>query len=254
MSKAPESSLSSILLCSKYRQNRPNLPFVNFIAYRYPLLKPLAFLQNLYIFSMVNLFFHALKEIEMIKVIFLPGNGGSSVEDNWFPRVKQELEEHGINVVAEDFPDSYLARELFWLPFLKNELGADENSILVGHSSGAVAAMRFAETNKICGSVLVGVCHTDLGVETETLSGYYDRPWNWEKIKNNQKFITIFASTDDPWIPVEEPRFIQKQLQCSYHEFTDQGHFGGDREKNSFPELTQAILKQIKKINPPQPL
>jgi len=184
----------------------------------------------------------------MVKVIFLPGNSGSSIHDNWFPRVKSELEEQGIEVVAKDFPDSQLARESYWIPFLHDELGADENSILVGHSSGAVAAMRFAEKNKIFGSILVGVCHTDLGLQTEKLSGYYDRPWNWDKIRNNQNFITIFASTDDPWIPIKEPRFVQKKLKCAYHEFNDQGHFGGDYIKHDFPELTQALLKNIRKF------
>ena len=182
----------------------------------------------------------------MVKVIFLPGNSDSSVHGNWFPSVKRELEEHGIEVIARDFPDTYLARESYWIPFL-HEIGADENSILVGHSSGAVAAMRFAEKNKIVGSVLVGVCHTDLGSKQEKASGYYDRPWDWKKIKENQNWITIFASTDDPWIPVKEARFVQQKLRCTYHEYNDQGHFGGDYFKGEFPELTQAILKNLRK-------
>ena len=34
------------------------------------------------------------------------------------------------------------------LPFMREQLQADANSIIVGHSSGAEAAMRFAETYK----------------------------------------------------------------------------------------------------------
>jgi len=37
----------------------------------------------------------------------------------------------------------------YWLPFLKDELKADEYSILIGHSSGSIAALRFAEENNI---------------------------------------------------------------------------------------------------------
>jgi predicted alpha/beta hydrolase family esterase len=48
-----------------------------------------------------------------------------------------------IKVVLEDMPDPYVARRDVWLPFIKKELGCDENTILVGHSSGAVAIMRF---------------------------------------------------------------------------------------------------------------
>lgn len=180
-----------------------------------------------------------------IKIILLHGNGNCTPNDNWFPYVKSEMKELGLTVIARQFPDADLAREKYWIPFLKNELKADQNSILIGHSSGAVAAMRFAETNKILGSILVGAMHTDLGYEKEKISGYYERDWNWQAIKSNQQWIVLFASTDDPWIPIEEPRFIQRQLNTEYYEFTDQGHFGGDYHKPMFPELVSALKKKI---------
>lgn len=177
-----------------------------------------------------------------LKIIFIPGNGGGRPTDNWFPYLKTELEKYGVEIIASEFPDNDLAREKYWVPFIKNELKADANSILVGHSSGAVAAMRFAENNKILGSVLVGVCYTDLGDDKEKMSGYYNHPWNWSAIKNNQKWILEFASTDDPWIPIEEPRFIREKLQTEYYEYTDQGHF---HNKKIFPELLEALKKKI---------
>ena len=181
-----------------------------------------------------------------IKIIFLHGNGNSTPQDNWFPYAKAALERLGFTVIARQFPDADLARALYWLPFLKNELKTDENSVLVGHSSGAVAAMRFAEKNKLLGSVLVGAMHTDLGIEKEKLSGYFDTPWNWQAIKNNQQWIIQFASTDDPWIPIEEPRFIRQKLNSKYYEFTNQGHFGGDYYKQTFPELVAVINEKLK--------
>lgn len=185
---------------------------------------------------------------DTIKIIFLHGNGGSSPTDNWFPYAKAALEKLGFRVIARQFPDTHLALASSWLPFLKNELQADEKSVLVGHSSGALAAMRFAEHNKILGSVLVAAMYTDLGIESEKLSGYFDTPWNWESIKNNQKWIIQFASTDDPWIPIAEPRFVHKKLASDYYEFTDQGHFGGDYYKQTFPQLVEAIQRKLNKI------
>jgi predicted alpha/beta hydrolase family esterase len=182
----------------------------------------------------------------MAKVIFIPGNGECTTKDNWFPSIQKELEAEGLEVIAANFPDSDLARESFWLPFLLNELKADENSILVGHSSGAIAAMRLAEKQKILGSVLVGTYHTDLGIEKEKQSGYFDRPWDWTNMKRNQNWTIIFASQDDPWIPIEQPRYIQQQLEGEYHEYKNQGHFGGDYYKETFPELTMAIVRNIK--------
>ena len=179
------------------------------------------------------------------KIILIHGNGNSTPQDNWIPYTKSELEKLGFMVIAPQFPDIPLAREEYWIPFLTNELKADQDTILIGHSTGAIAAMRFAESHKLLGSVLVGAYATDLGIEGEKLSGYFNRPWNWLAIKNNNQWIIQFASTDDPWIPIHEPRFVHEQLNSEYYEFTNQGHFGGDYDKKEFPELVHAIRKKI---------
>ena len=53
------------------------------------------------------------------------------------------------------------------------------------------------------------------------------------------------TTQDDPWIPVKEARFLHEQIGCEYHEFTNQGHFGGDYMKPTFPELTLSILNNL---------
>lgn len=54
-------------------------------------------------------------------------------------------------------------RETKWLPFMKDELGCGgPQSIIIGHSSGAAAAMRFAEKEKVAGALVrqMQPCHT----------------------------------------------------------------------------------------------
>lgn len=131
----------------------------------------------------------------MIKVILIPGNGGGSPNDNWFPSIEKDLKSNGLQVISTEFPDNDLARASFWLPFLLNELKADESTILIGHSTGAIAAMRLAEIQPILGSVLVGAYHTDLNMEKEKLSGYFDKPWSWggNQAKSKMDFIICFT-------------------------------------------------------------
>lgn len=182
-----------------------------------------------------------------IRAILIPGNGGATPQDNWLPYLESELPKLGIIVINQQFPDAVLARQAFWLPFIK-KLGADDNTILIGHSSGAVAALRFAEKNKILGSILIGACSTDLGDENEKKSGYFDKPWDWKAIKQNQQWVIQFASTDDPFIPIEEPRAIHEKLDSEYHEYTDRQHFGhGIHPKLEFPELVDALKNKISK-------
>lgn len=182
----------------------------------------------------------------MNRVVLLHGNGDSRGTDNWFPYIKKELEKLGIACEAPDLPDPVLARAKFWLPYFKNELKLGPDDIIVGHSSGALSILKYAEENKIGASVLVGVYYTDLGYEDERTSGYFDTPWNWEKIKAHQNWTAIFASTDDPYIPIKEPQFIRKKLDSEYFEFTDQDHFGGHTNpKLEFPELLDFLKHKI---------
>ncbi len=180
-----------------------------------------------------------------MRAIFIHGNGNSTPQDNWFPYLKRELEALGIKVDAPQFPDAMLARSSYWLPFLEKELKADERTFIVGHSSGAIAAMRYAEKHRILGSALIGTYYTDLGIQPEKLSGYFDAPWDWEAIKKNQSWIIQFAGANDPWIPLHEAHVVRDKLATDYYESQDQGHFGGDYYKETFPELLEAIKKRI---------
>ena len=107
--------------------------------------------------------------------------------------MERDLAALGLEVINQTFPDNVRARAAIWLPFLE-ELGADEQTVLIGHSSGAQAALRFAETHRVLGSVLVGVCHSDLGDVGERASGFYRDPWRWPEIRRHQQWIGIFLS------------------------------------------------------------
>eukprot|EP00658_Telonema_sp_P-2_P070854 TRINITY_DN60238_c0_g1_i2.p1 TRINITY_DN60238_c0_g1~~TRINITY_DN60238_c0_g1_i2.p1 ORF type:complete len:108 (-),score=24.41 TRINITY_DN60238_c0_g1_i2:193-516(-) len=75
------------------------------------------------------------------------------------------------------------------------------------------------------GCVLVSACHTDLGDENERASGYYSRPWEWERIRGNTAWIVQFHSDDDPFIPVSEARHVAENLGTEYHELHGYSHF-----------------------------
>ncbi len=172
------------------------------------------------------------------KIIIIPGNGNSNVEkDHWYSWVRGRLIGLGYHVVMKNMPDPELAHENIWLPFIEKELGADENTIIIGHSSGGVAALRYLETHKLLGAVVIGVNYTDLGDPGEKESGYYDTPWQWGMIKNNAKWIVQFCSPEDPYIPINEPLFISEQIGSELHDIRGAGHF----MTPVFPELLAVI-------------
>jgi predicted alpha/beta hydrolase family esterase len=119
--------------------------------------------------------------------------------------------------------------------------GGSDNVILIGHSSGAEAAMRYMEKYKVVGTILVSACWTDLGNDNETISGYYSRPWAWSDIHSNAQWIVQFGSTDDPFIPIEEMRLVAKEIGTEYIEYTKHGHF----MTRTFPELMDQFKSKM---------
>jgi len=182
-----------------------------------------------------------------MRIIILPGNGNCDIASQWYLHVKKEFEKMGMEVIAENMPDADLARKEYWLPWIEEKSKGAEKIILIGHSSGAVAILRYLETHEVEGAVLVAACHTDLGIESEKASHYFDEPWQWDKIKKNAKWIIQFASDDDPFIPISEARFIKDKINSEYHELRYQKHFSADSGKVEFPELVEAVKKRLDK-------
>lgn len=177
------------------------------------------------------------------RIIFIHGNGTTHWSFSFSKWLKNELEKQGFETFFETFPDSIIARSKYWLRFLKDHIKAGEKDIIVGWSSGAVAAMRYAEENKIKGSVLISPSYTDLGDELEKQSGYFDKPWNWDSIKNNQEQIALFYGDNDPYIPQEDFEFIASKLDPQVFKIPNGGHF---IDRANFPELLDYIIKTYK--------
>ncbi|KAM3865414.1 serine hydrolase RBBP9 [Diretmus argenteus] len=177
----------------------------------------------------------------LTKAVIVPGNGAGDVERcNWYGWArKQIIKIPDMRCLLKNMPDPVTARESVWLPFMEEELGCDEETVIIGHSSGAAAAMRYAETHRVFGIILVGAYISDLGDENERESGYFGRPWEWERIRGNVGHIIQFGSSDDPFLPWEEQQAAADGLQAKLHKYTDRGHF----QNTHFPELIDAVQK-----------
>ena len=191
----------------------------------------------------------AYTEKGSVKIAIIPGNGGGAAESSvWYAWVRDALrsDERVSDVMLCDMPDPVLARECYWLPFMRDQLLCDENTIIVGHSSGAAAAMRYAEQWPVGGLVLVGAYASDLDDETERCSGYFSRPWAWHLIRQNSPFVIQFGSTDDPYLPWDEQKRVADALAADLRQFSNRGHFI-DAE---FPEVIMAIREQMELRRP----
>ncbi|GAC1391063.1 MAG: hypothetical protein NVSMB46_02200 [Candidatus Saccharimonadales bacterium] len=173
------------------------------------------------------------------RIVFIHGNGSDHWSNPWTLWLKSQLEQLGYPTFFETMPDSILARSQYWLPFINNHIKAGPKDVIVGWSSGAVATMRYAEQHKILGSVLISPCYTDLDDESEKQSGYYDDPWQWQKIKAHQLSIALIWGNNDPYIPQREFHYISSKLQPTEIMVPNGKHF---IEKTTFPEVLNYLL------------
>eukprot|EP00047_Mylnosiga_fluctuans_P021154 m.101140 g.101140 ORF g.101140 m.101140 type:complete len:193 (-) comp8776_c0_seq1:129-707(-) len=190
-----------------------------------------------------------------LRAAIIPGNGCSSGIERcmWYGWARAQLEAAGIPTALTVMPDPYTARESIWIPYMERELACDAHTVVIGHSSGAEAAMRFAETHTVAGIVLLAPCVTDMGDANERASGYYSRPWQWAAIRQHTKFVIQFTSTDDPLVPYEEQQQVRSGLSAAdgpgagtyeYHEFADRGHFQNSR----LQPLITAVCERVKSL------
>jgi predicted alpha/beta hydrolase family esterase len=168
------------------------------------------------------------------RFVYIHGNSSLHWSFAWAPWFKSELEKLGFDTFFETMPDSIIARSEYWLPFLEEHARVGENDVLVGWSSGATAAMRYAESNTIRGSILISPSYTDLNDELERQSGYFTDSWHWNIMKANQHDIALIWGDDDPYIPQTEFTYIAEQLNPTQINIHAGGHFG---EQSDFPEL-----------------
>ena len=184
----------------------------------------------------------------MARVAVIPGNGCGAIRDsNWYGWLEEQLKRSSVAKCAmDDMPDPLYAKRSIWLPFMEKTLRCNAETIVVGHSSGAVAALRYAETHRVRGIILVSAYLSDLGDDLEAASGYFDGDWRWKDITSNTDFIVQFASRDDHLVPFAEQMKVADKLKA--HRAVDMRIFG-DRNhfmQFEFPELFDTIRELVK--------
>ena len=166
-------------------------------------------------------------------VLICPGNGCTNIRSsNWYGVLHDQLKQAGIPSICENFPDPYAARRSIWLPHMRKLVEENckedlSNVILVGHSSGAQAALRYAELYSCRAAILVSATFTDLDDESERASGYYPFLKNGEEqnsylfaqMKRNCPLWYQFHSDDDPFIPLDEAHQIRDGLALTADSF-----------------------------------
>ncbi len=177
---------------------------------------------------------------------------GGSPKYCWYPQTKKELEDKGFKVIVPEMPNTHFPEISLWLSELQQVADRpNEDLFLIGHSAGCIAILKYLEQSdentKIGGVVLVAGFTESLGEGYEELENFFDKPIDFEKIKNKSKYFVAIHSDNDPNVPLQFGDILKDKLGAKLIVKNKMGHFSGPINEalsvTSLPDVSQEILR-----------
>ncbi len=164
----------------------------------------------------------------------------SNSREHWFLEEKARLNKLGYDVAVPDMPNSFHPRKKEWVKVIE-ELNPDKNSILIGHSLGGTAVLRYLEKskNRVETSILMATPIRKLGPEFKMIENFLESVFNWEKIKESSEKFVVFNQTEDPAVPLQHGKDLQRYLKAELVVVEGNDHF----DRINFDLLEKYILK-----------
>jgi hypothetical protein len=181
----------------------------------------------------------------MAEVFIIHGSYGSP-EENWFPWLKAELEKADCWVHIPRFPTPEKQSIETWMKaFGKYERFVNESTVFVGHSAGAAFILSYLEKLKqpvkaaffVAGFTgKLGIAHFD-----KANSSLADREFVWEAIKRNCGQFHVYASDNDPYVPLAKGKELAARLGVPLNLVRRAGHFNRQAGYSTFEILLHDI-------------
>ena len=172
---------------------------------------------------------------------------GASPEDHWFPWMKEKLEEKGLEVFVPDFPTPENQSLEAWMEVLQDYPEIDEETILIGHSTGAVFILSILEkVENVKAAYLISGFTGKLGIEFDELNKTFaEKEFDFENIRGSREEIHVFHSASDPYVPLEKGEELARNIEASLNLKAEAGHFNTDSGYTEFPELSKEISRLV---------
>ncbi|MCC6323342.1 serine hydrolase family protein [Candidatus Nomurabacteria bacterium] len=192
----------------------------------------------------------------MKKVYIVHGFGGIP-NGGWFPWLMKELALLGIPATSILLPDTNNPDVNKWSETINKYVGEDtENVILVGHSLGVPALLRYLERclndKTLGGLVLVSGVLEPLEVDNpisdfRKIDQFLIPEINFENIKNIPNQSIVIHGSKDPIVPITHAEKISKAMNCELITIPEGDHFSQKMEPICYelPEVLSAIKKII---------
>jgi len=175
----------------------------------------------------------------MTKRVLIIHGWESNSREHWFLAEKERLGKLDYEVVVPDMPNTLHPKKEEWVEVIE-DFNPDENSILIGHSLGGVAILRYLEVagKKVGKCIFIATPIRKLGVGYEGIENFLEGDFNWNKIKENAEKLIVFNQTEDPAVPLEHGKDLTSNLNGELVVVERNDHF----DKIDFNLLEKYIL------------
>ncbi len=184
----------------------------------------------------------------MKKAIILHGTLGSP-NGNWFTWLKSDLEAKGLTVWLPQLPNAEQPSLREWADFVYENcpFSIDEETLIIGHSSGGILALILAqETDVAIGAVVAVSVFYDNSLNWEPNNRLFDVSFDWQRICDRTHKLLFVHSDDDPYVPLEQAKYIAEQCDSEIIVIPQQGHFNLEKSQSyqQFPVLVELMASQ----------
>lgn len=181
-------------------------------------------------------------DISLNNYIILHGSFGSS-DGNWFPWLKQELENKTLNVKVPQMPVGVGNQNYEnWKKEFKKLL-IDEGTTIIAHSIAPIFVCKYLITNKIKVKKLIFVC----GFNNYEINEEYDavnRPMfidNYKDVKNYCDDIICYYSDNDPYVSFENEKEFADTISNKQYVIHNGGHINAEFGYTEFKEILKHL-------------
>jgi hypothetical protein len=136
-----------------------------------------------------------------------------------------------------------------WAKFVHKEcpFAINEDTLIVGHSSGSILALVLAQQNfePIGGIIGVSVFH-DNSLEWEPNNKLFDVAFEWDAIRANAEKLLFIHSDNDPYVPLDQAQFVADNCHAELRMIPGQGHFNLEQSSDykAFPKLVEVMQQK----------
>jgi len=170
----------------------------------------------------------------MQQVIILHG-WGNEVQDNWYPWLANKLREKGYNVFVPKLVDKDKPTYQSWRESVLKVAKIDENTIIIGHSLGAVLGLKLAE--EFVFDTLITVAGWDYWDRTPEHETFFKTIIDQNKIISNVKNRIVIHSDNDPYVTKILAQDYASRIKAKLVLLPGKGHFATRDGVSEIPEI-----------------